>query len=129
MKEKEESMMDFLAKLVYDIFFTSFFIYAVSFFLESFYKGIVVNYVNLKIVLVVCIISGLCSVARPPRKIKKTKKIWTYVFIFLFAGIAAVFTYQTSSDVWKWRWIFSCAVGIALTSVLIILSHTTCEDT
>jgi len=65
MEDTKESVIDFFSYLVYDIFLASFFVYSVSFFLEFLVKGIVVNYVNLNIVLIICFFSGFCSVVRP----------------------------------------------------------------
>lgn len=129
MEKKKESWADFFSYVVYDIFFTSFFIYGVSFFLESFYKGIVVNYVNLKTVLIVCIVSGILSVLHPPQKMAKSAGFWNAIFVCIFSVAAAVYTYQMYPEAWRWRMVFSVSVGVALLSVLIILSRAAPEST
>ena len=128
MEKEIPSWREFFARLIYDIFFTSFFIYGVSFFLESFYAGIVVNYVNLKTVLIVCIISGLLSLLYPPQIFKKKRGRWDVICATMFSCAAGVYAYQVSPEAWQWRMVFSLAVGCAILSMLLALSHVYPED-
>ncbi|MBI2644971.1 hypothetical protein HYW94_02225 [Candidatus Uhrbacteria bacterium] len=129
MKQQETSWKDFLSQLAHDIFFTSFFISGVSFVLEFFYPGAVVNFFNLKIVFIVCIGSGVFSVLRPPHMIRPISgKPWEYAWIGLIALIGGIASYQFSPDIWRWRWVFSGATAIALASVLFILSRIPPKD-
>lgn len=128
MEHTKESWKYFLSHVVHDTFFTSFFLYGVSFFLESFYKGIVVNYVNLKIILIICIVSGIFSVLTPSQKIEKHRGILNGVFIFIFSIAGAIYTYHMYPEAWRWRMVFSFCVGTAFLSILIIFSRMTSKD-
>jgi|GEM_PF-1854497 len=122
MKQEELSRMDFMRQLVYDVFFISFFMYSVSFFLESLYKGSVVNFFNLNSILIICIGSGIFSVLLPPKKKVSSGKKWIIFWIGLLGVAAGLAIYKLLPDLWRWRAAYAGAMAVMFASVLYILA-------
>jgi hypothetical protein len=125
MTQKESSWMDVASRLAHDIFFISFFMYTVSFFLESLYKGSVVNFFNLNSILIICIGAGILSVARPPKETIAPHRAWNIIWICVLGIAAGIVSYQFLPDMWRWRVLYSGVIGLSLACILFVLSAPT----
>lgn len=86
----------FLAILVKDIFIISFITYIVLFILEWYKTGLVTNYFNINIVLIICLISGIITslVFKSDSGKSVVKKILYYIFYLILAVIFGILIYN-----------------------------------
>ena len=123
MKHGTESWKSFFSGLVFDVFFTSFFLFIVSFFLEGVRKGIIVNFLNLKVILLICILSGAISVFFPVHRERQKGGVLQAALFLPWGVIAGTLAYLYSPDGWQWKYLFAAGSGAAAYFILFIISN------
>lgn len=107
-------MSQFLLVLVHDIFFASFLLYLLSFFIEGLKRGAVVSVINMNTILLICIGSGLllaCFGKEEP--VHKKRNI--YVAVSVLAGIiGGAFIYQSVHETMSQGLLLSICGGVLI---------------
>lgn len=108
---------DFFKQLSYDIFITSFAVYLASLAIESISPGLIASVVQLNILFLVCVVSGLLVLLFPPPQ-SKSDPILDRVFCIGIAGVAGLLTFQLLKGEGK----IAIILAIAMALIILLLS-------
>jgi hypothetical protein len=100
--------MVFGGQVAGDIFAASFFLYSISFLLESFWRGSIVQFVDLNILLVVCIVSGILAALLMRPSTHMDTPFLNVSSIFFFSALTGIIIWRYTGEVGNW----SIAYGV-----------------
>jgi len=112
-----QKIKEFLFKVSKDIFIISFFTFIIYFILENFKRGFVINYINMNILLTICLLSGIIVIflyegEEKEEKKKGNWKIYLLMGINSFLGVFIVWWYLRNQG-W-FGWLGLVLIGITL---------------
>lgn len=110
---------EFFKTLWYEIFIVAFAVYLASLGVESVSRGLIASVVQLNVLFLICVVSGLVTLSYPPQTVQK-KSWFDYVFVVAIAILAGVFSYQTIKAENSIAFLLALAVGIG--TLLFLLS-------
>lgn len=130
MKEQSKEVKNliwFFSRLINEIFKVSLVAYLIFLLIETFSAGFISNYLNLNIILVVCVISGIIDfLVQKGKKLEKRKLTRNdFIWILTLSVIGALFILRKTIELGWISYLISFASGvlIVLISVLIIESE------
>lgn len=107
------SYPDFFKQLSYDIFIASFAAYLASLSIESVSPGLIASVVQLNILFLVSVASGLLTLLFPPKQTNQ-HPILDRVFSFGMAGVAGLVTFQLLKNEGGIAVIFAIALALVI---------------
>ena len=108
------TVVQFLLVLVHDIFFASFLLYLLAFFIEGLERGAVVSVINMNTILLICIGSGLLLAFFGKEELVHTKKSMYGVVTVLAGIIGGTFIYQSVHETMSQGILLSIAGSILI---------------
>jgi len=78
------------SKVARDIFYVSFFSFLGFFILENFKAGFVTNYINVNIVLTICLLAGIAVLFQKEAGSERAEKAWKNYLLMLFVSLLAM---------------------------------------
>ena len=108
-------MKNILSHISYDVFLSSLTVFFLSFLIEAQWKGAVVMWVNLNILLLVCIVSGIVSVLLPAQSahINRTGLGYWLGALAISAG-TGFFAYKKIEALGIWAYLFASGVAVII---------------
>lgn len=103
-------MKEYISTIAYDVFIVFFLLFTASVFIEGLRKGLVVNYIDTNLLLILTLLSGLGAVLVPhhTRQRTQTSHRW-YIQSFLTALCVAFVVAVWSADAPIWKLFFAAA--------------------
>lgn len=118
-------MKTILSHILYDVFLTSLTVFFFSFLIEAQWKGAVVMWVNLNILLVVCIVSGILSVLLPSEKNHTRVGIGYWLGALVISAGTGFLAYKKSEELGSWAYLFASAVALIIFFISYALASAT----
>lgn len=122
-------MKQFFSSLIYDVFLASFTVLMLSLLIETQWKGAVVQWVNLNIVLITCIASGIVSVLLPKEIERAHSGIGYWIGSLFMSAIAGFIAYKQSAEkLGDWALAFALGVGLIIVCISAALTIKSAKD-
>lgn len=110
----------FFRQLTYDIFCASLSVYALSLVVDAVKKGSILTIVDLNMLLVVVIASGIVSMLFPIQRSSAPYGVFEYILCLVVAVALALTVFRATESMGMW-WALLLALGVGSTAIAIPL--------
>ncbi len=118
-------MKSILSHIFYDVFLTSLTVFFFSFLIEAQWKGAVAMWINLNLLLVICLVSGILSVLLPSEENHNTHVGIGYWLGALAISVGTGFiAYKKIEELEIWAYLFAGSVALIIFFISYALAGT-----